>query len=194
MPHGRLELPTPASRECLHVEPYKHDAITNYASGALAHSLHIHHMTRSTAVLEALHTLCRWARGSATLQQVIRGCRVPRPPPRARAPRLGGAPQRHAVCDRVFTVCTRTAALTQQMKPKKPNSAQRKVARVRLADGRRVLAYIPGEGHTVQEHAVVVLRGGRVQDLPGVRYHIVRGAGDVQGVAGRRRATPDRQC
>ncbi|CCJ28319.1 unnamed protein product [Pneumocystis jirovecii] len=110
-----------------------------------------------------------WMRRMATLQQVIRGCRVPRAPQRPSAPRLNGAPLRRAVCDR------------------KPNSAQRKVARVRLSCGRKVVAYIPGEGHNVQEHAVVVLRGGRVQDLPGVRYHIVRGAGDVQGVVERRK-------
>ncbi|KAG4304471.1 hypothetical protein PORY_002181 [Pneumocystis oryctolagi] len=115
--------------------------------------------------------LCR---GMATLNQVIRGCRVPRKAPRPRAPRLEGAPFRRGVCDRVFT-----------MKPKKPNSAQRKVARVRLSCGRKVIAYIPGEGHHVQEHSVVLLRGGRVQDLPGVRYHLVRGVGDLLGVVNR---------
>jgi small subunit ribosomal protein S12 len=88
---------------------------------------------------------------------------------------LGGCPQKRGVCVRVFT---RT--------PKKPNSALRKVARVRLSNGREVTAYIPGEGHNLQEHSIVLVRGGRVKDLPGVKYHIVRGALDAAGVDGRR--------
>lgn len=88
---------------------------------------------------------------------------------------LAGSPQRRGVCVRVFT---RT--------PKKPNSALRKVARVRLTSGREVTAYIPGEGHNLQEHSIVLVRGGRVKDLPGVKYHIVRGALDAAGVEGRR--------
>jgi small subunit ribosomal protein S12 len=87
-----------------------------------------------------------------------------------------GAPQRRGVCVQVRTVT-----------PKKPNSALRKVARVRLTNGMEVTAYIPGEGHTLQEHSVVLIRGGRVKDLPGVRYHIIRGALDSQGVQGRKR-------
>src|SRR3990170_3779983 len=87
-----------------------------------------------------------------------------------------GCPQRRGVCVQVKT-----------MTPKKPNSALRKVARVRLSNGVEVTAYIPGEGHTLQEHSVVLVRGGRVKDLPGVRYHIVRGALDSQGVARRKR-------
>jgi small subunit ribosomal protein S12 len=87
-----------------------------------------------------------------------------------------GSPQRRGVCTQVRT-----------MTPKKPNSALRKIARVRLTNGIEVTAYIPGEGHSLQEHSVVLIRGGRVKDLPGVRYHIVRGALDAQGVAGRRR-------
>ncbi|KAG5439276.1 hypothetical protein PCANB_001575 [Pneumocystis canis] len=110
----------------------------------------------------------------ATLNQVIRGCRIQRRPPKLQAPRLRGAPFRRAICDRLLT-----------MKPKKPNSAQRKVARVKLSCGRKVTAFIPGEGHHLQEHAAVLLRGGRVQDLPGVRYHLVRGAYDLLGVANR---------
>lgn len=86
-----------------------------------------------------------------------------------------GAPQRRGVCTRVFTTT-----------PKKPNSALRKVARVRLTNGIEVTAYIPGEGHNLQEHSVVLIRGGRVKDLPGVRYHIIRGALDTAGVANRR--------
>lgn len=87
-----------------------------------------------------------------------------------------GAPQKRGVCTQVRT-----------MTPKKPNSALRKVARVRLTNGIEVTAYIPGEGHSLQEHSVVLIRGGRVKDLPGVRYHIIRGALDSQGVAGRKR-------
>ncbi|MDA0366356.1 MAG: 30S ribosomal protein S12 [Chloroflexi bacterium] len=87
-----------------------------------------------------------------------------------------GSPQKRGVCTQVRTVT-----------PKKPNSALRKVARVRLSNGIEVTAYIPGEGHTLQEHSVVLIRGGRVKDLPGVRYHIIRGALDAQGVNGRKR-------
>ena len=94
---------------------------------------------------------------------------------RSKAADLGRAPQRRGVCLRVFTAT-----------PKKPNSALRKVARVRLTNGREVNAYIPGVGHNLQEHSVVLVRGGRVKDLPGVRYHIVRGTLDTIGVDGRR--------
>jgi small subunit ribosomal protein S12 len=87
-----------------------------------------------------------------------------------------GAPQKRGVCTQVRT-----------MTPKKPNSALRKIARVRLTNGIEVTAYIPGESHTLQEHSVVLIRGGRVKDLPGVRYHIIRGAMDSQGVSGRKR-------
>ena len=91
------------------------------------------------------------------------------------APALRGCPQKRGVCVRVYT-CT----------PKKPNSALRKVARVRLTNGMEVTTYIPGEGHNLQEHSMVLIRGGRVKDLPGVRYHIVRGTLDTTGVNGRR--------
>ena len=93
---------------------------------------------------------------------------------RTKSPALDKAPQRRGVCVRVFT-----------MTPKKPNSALRKVARVKLVSGREVTAYIPGEGHNLQEHSVVLVRGGKVKDLPGVRYHIVRGTLDCAGVTGR---------
>ncbi|MBM7623977.1 30S ribosomal protein S12 [Sporohalobacter salinus] len=93
------------------------------------------------------------------------------------APALGGAPQKRGVCTRVYTAT-----------PKKPNSALRKVARVRLTNGKEVTAYIPGEGHNLQEHSVVLVRGGRVKDLPGVRYTIVRGALDTAGVEDRKQA------
>ena len=90
---------------------------------------------------------------------------------------LDACPQRRGVCTRVYTTT-----------PKKPNSAMRKVARVRLTNGNEVNAYIPGEGHNLQEHSIVLVRGGRVKDLPGVRYHIVRGTLDCQGVEKRRRS------
>lgn len=90
---------------------------------------------------------------------------------------LKGNPQKRGVCTRVFTTT-----------PKKPNSALRKVARVRLSSGIEVTAYIPGEGHNLQEHSIVLVRGGRVKDLPGVRYRIVRGSLDTQGVRGRQQA------
>jgi small subunit ribosomal protein S12 len=90
------------------------------------------------------------------------------------APALAGSPQRRGVCTRVYTTT-----------PKKPNSALRKVARVRLTNGFEVTAYIPGEGHNLQEHSIVMIRGGRVKDLPGVRYHIIRGVLDTAGVQDR---------
>ncbi len=110
-----------------------------------------------------------------TIQQLIRQGRSPRKK-QSKAPDLESAPQRRGVCLRVYT-----------QTPKKPNSALRKVARVRLTNGREVNAYIPGVGHTLQEHSVVLVRGGRVKDLPGVRYHIVRGTLDATGVDGRNR-------
>ena len=108
-----------------------------------------------------------------TIQQLVRRGRK-RQLPRSKSPDLMQCSQRRGVCLRVFT-----------MTPKKPNSALRKVARVRLTNGREVNAYIPGVGHNLQEHSVVLVRGGRVKDLPGVRYHIVRGTLDTQGVADR---------
>ena len=94
-----------------------------------------------------------------------------------KSPALVSCPQRRGVCTRVYTTT-----------PKKPNSALRKVAKVRLSNGFEVISYIPGIGHNLQEHSVVLIRGGRVKDLPGVRYHIVRGVLDLQGVNGRLRA------
>ena len=94
---------------------------------------------------------------------------------KSKVPALGGSPQKRGVCTRVYTTT-----------PKKPNSALRKVAKVRLTNGYEVISYIGGEGHNLQEHSVVLIRGGRVKDLPGVRYHIVRGVLDAQGVANRK--------
>ena len=111
-----------------------------------------------------------------TIQQLIRIERK-KVVKRKKTPALQECPQRRGVCTRVYTTT-----------PKKPNSALRKVARVRLTNGIEVSAYIPGEGHNLQEHSVVLIRGGRVKDLPGVRYHIVRGTLDTQGVANRMQA------
>ena len=109
-----------------------------------------------------------------TINQLVRKGRSSKPS-KTKSRALEGCPQKRGVCTRVYT---RT--------PKKPNSALRKVARVRLSNGKEVTAYIPGEGHELQEHSVVLVRGGRVKDLPGVRYHIVRGAYDATGVDGRK--------
>lgn len=109
-----------------------------------------------------------------TVNQLIRKPRK-RPAVRSNVPALQGCPQKRGVCTRVTTVT-----------PKKPNSALRKVARVRLTNGFEVTGYIPGEGHNLQEHSVVLMRGGRVKDLPGVRYHILRGTLDTQGVKDRK--------
>lgn len=96
---------------------------------------------------------------------------------KSKSPALKNSPQRRGVCTRVYTTT-----------PKKPNSALRKVARVKLTSGMEVTAYIPGEGHNLQEHSIVMIRGGRVKDLPGVRYHIIRGTLDTQGVQNRKQA------
>jgi len=111
-----------------------------------------------------------------TIQQLVRNGRQ-RPRKKAKSPALRRSPQRRGVCTRVWTHT-----------PKKPNSALRKVARVRLTTGVEVTAYIPGEGHNLQEHSIVLVRAGRVRDLPGVRYKIIRGTLDTAGVKGRRQA------
>ncbi len=111
-----------------------------------------------------------------TIQQLVRKGRAPKTTS-SKTPALKGSPQRRGVCTRVYTTT-----------PKKPNSALRKVARVKLSSGIEVTAYIPGVGHNLQEHSIVLVRGGRVRDLPGVRYKIVRGALDTQGVRGRQQA------
>ena len=111
-----------------------------------------------------------------TIQQLVRKGRKSKPA-KAKTPALKGSPQRRGVCTRVYTHT-----------PKKPNSALRKVARVRLTSGIEVTAYIPGEGHNLQEHSIVLVRGGRVKALPGVRYKVVRGSLDASGVSARRQA------
>ena len=109
-----------------------------------------------------------------TVNQMVRKGRL-RPVKHNKVPAMQACPQKRGVCTRVYTTT-----------PKKPNSALRKVARVRLTNGFEVTSYIPGEGHNLQEHSVVMIRGGRVKDLPGVRYHIIRGTLDTQGVSERR--------
>ena len=111
-----------------------------------------------------------------TINQLVRHCRK-RKVNKTKSPALKGSPQASGTCTRVYT-----------MTPKKPNSALRKVARVRLTNGIEVTAYIPGEGHKLQEHSLVLIRGGRVKDLPGIRYHIVRGTLDSDGVADRKKS------
>ena len=112
----------------------------------------------------------------ATINQLVRKPRT-RKMDKSNVPALKACPQRCGVCTRVYTTT-----------PKKPNSAMRKVARVRLTSGFEVSSYIGGEGHNLQEHSVVLIRGGRVKDLPGVRYHVVRGSLDTQGVANRKQS------
>lgn len=109
-----------------------------------------------------------------TINQLVRNPRK-KQVQRTKVPALEACPQKRGVCARVYTTT-----------PKKPNSALRKVARVRLTNGFEVTSYIPGEGHNLQEHSVVLIRGGRVKDLPGVRYHVLRGVLDTQGIADRR--------
>jgi len=111
-----------------------------------------------------------------TINQLVANSRT-RLPKKSKVPALAGSPQKRGVCTRVYTTT-----------PKKPNSALRKVAKVRLTNGFEVISYIGGEGHNLQEHSVVLIRGGRVKDLPGVRYHIVRGSLDTQGVKDRKQA------
>jgi len=111
-----------------------------------------------------------------TIQQLVRQGRNPKTF-KTSSPALDGCPQKRGVCTRVYTTT-----------PKKPNSALRKVAKVRLSNQEEVIAYIPGEGHNLQEHSIVLIRGGRVKDLPGVRYHIIRGSLDTAGVANRKRS------
>ena len=111
-----------------------------------------------------------------TVNQLVRKGRKP-PVSKNKTPALGGSPQKRGVCTRVYTVT-----------PKKPNSALRKVARVRLTNGMEITCYIPGISHNLQEHSVVLVRGGRVKDLPGVRYKVVRGTLDAAGVSDRKKA------
>ena len=111
-----------------------------------------------------------------TISQLIRKGRK-KPVAKSKAPALMGSPQKRGVCTRVYTTT-----------PKKPNSALRKIARVRLSNKMEVTCYIPGEGHNLQEHSIVLIRGGRVKDVPGVRYHIIRGTLDTSGVEGRKQS------
>jgi len=139
------------------------------------------HHSSTRGVTRASHTLRiavipRKNNKMPTVNQLVKSGRqaVPR---KTNSPALKACPQRRGVCVRVYTTT-----------PKKPNSALRKVARVRLTNGMEVTTYIPGEGHNLQEHSVVLIRGGRVKDLPGVRYHVIRGSLDTAGVSNRRQA------
>jgi small subunit ribosomal protein S12 len=134
-------------------------------------------MSSLRPLLGAFFVGCEWNGSSAYMPTINQLIRKPRKAPstRNKVPALEACPQKRGVCTRVYTTT-----------PKKPNSALRKVARVRLTNGFEVTSYIPGEGHNLQEHSVVLIRGGRVKDLPGVRYHILRGVLDTQGVANRR--------
>jgi len=116
----------------------------------------------------------RFEASMPTINQLVRKARE-KPPTQNKVAAMQSCPQKRGVCTRVYTTT-----------PKKPNSALRKVARVRLTNGYEVTSYIPGEGHNLQEHSVVMIRGGRVKDLPGVRYHIIRGSLDTKGVTNRR--------
>src|SRR5690606_25002609 len=129
------------------------------------------HGASRVAMREAL---VEWKRRMPTIQQLIRKPRQQKVY-REKSRHMEACPQKRGVCTRVYTTT-----------PKKPNSALRKVAKIRLTNGYEVIGYIPGEGHNLQEHSVVLIRGGRVKDLPGVRYHIVRGVLDTQGVADRK--------
>ena len=128
---------------------------------------------KKTIKLNKTNTLQNVKVDMPTIQQLVRKGRE-KISYKSKSPALDSCPQRRGVCVRVYTTT-----------PKKPNSAMRKVARVRLTNGKEVNAYIPGEGHNLQEHSIVLIRGGRVKDLPGVRYHIIRGALDTSGVDGR---------
>src|SRR5205814_3281336 len=135
-----------------------------------------HAEARQTGLFSLSAVSVRKRRALPTVNQLVRkGRSTPKAKTKTPAPR--GAPQKRGVCTRVFTVT-----------PKKPNSALRKVARVRLTNGMEVTTYIPGEGHNLQEHSVVLVRGGRVKDLPGVRYKVIRAALDTAGVSDRKQA------
>ncbi|KAK8161133.1 37S ribosomal protein S12 [Phyllosticta citrichinensis] len=130
--------------------------------------------TAATALRNAAREFSTTPTLGATYNQVRRKCRKPQPFRKPVSPQLADRPEMKAVCLKVGTT-----------KPKKPNSGERKVARVRLSNGNLVWAYIPGEGHNIQQHSVVLVRGGRAQDCPGVRYKVVRGAMDLGGVGNR---------
>ena len=140
------------------------------------HSTEYGHSREGRAALPTINQLVRHGRKKPIKKTKAPALRFTLNALKNRTVRGKGSPQKRGVCTQVRT-----------MTPKKPNSALRKIARVRLTNGIEVTAYIPGEGHSLQEHSVVLIRGGRVKDLPGVRYHIIRGALDAQGVANRRR-------
>nr|XP_023925531.1 uncharacterized protein LOC112036937 [Quercus suber] len=134
----------------------------------------MHNVIVARSTPPAARTFTSTSKSQATYMQVLRGCRKEQKARRPESPALTNRPEMKGVCLRVGTT-----------KPKKPNSGERKVARIRLSSGKVITAYIPGEGHNVQQHSVVLVRGGRSQDCPGVKYHLVRGAFDLGGVANR---------
>ncbi|GAA1505367.1 hypothetical protein GCM10009788_06200 [Nocardioides humi] len=159
-----------------HVEPALTSAARSGAvsGGALRHSASSLHPEPGTVPGRENRT--KGNHQVPTIQQLVRKGRQDKVS-KTKTPALKGSPQRRGVCTRVYTTT-----------PKKPNSALRKVARVRLSSGVEVTAYIPGEGHNLQEHSIVLVRGGRVKDLPGVRYKVIRGALDTQAVKNRKQA------
>ncbi len=134
----------------------------------------VHEHSGETALIGRRYEIFIEEGSMPTVNQLIRKPRTA-PVKRNKVPALQANPQKRGVCTRVYTTT-----------PKKPNSALRKVAKIRLTNGFEVIGYIPGEGHNLQEHSVVMIRGGRVKDLPGVRYHIIRGVLDTQGVKNRK--------
>ncbi|KAI0600119.1 hypothetical protein F4775DRAFT_91942 [Biscogniauxia sp. FL1348] len=146
------------------------------ATTALPTSTILPRLQLASASASAVRPFSSTPAPNATLNQVLRGCRKPRRARHAVSPALSSmqCPQQKGVCLKVGIT-----------RPKKPNSGERKTARIRLSSGRYITAYIPGEGHNIQQHSVVLVRGGRSQDCPGVRYHLVRGALDLGGVANR---------
>lgn len=156
-----------------------HRTFSSFTPASLLRSSLHSHQTLQMALsarssLPSFSALSHHIRSMATLNQVLRGCRKSSVK-QSLSPALDGCPQRRGVVLKILAV-----------KPKKPNSAQRKCARVKLTTGKTILAYIPGEGHNLQEHSVVLVRGGRVSDCPGVKYKIVRGVLDCQGVMNRK--------
>jgi small subunit ribosomal protein S12 len=159
------------SRGGSHVSPTRHESQDERRAGGDTTAVTVQHPGRFLRIRPA-----NQGENVPTIQQLVRKGRSPKVS-KTKAPALKSNPQQAGVCTRVYTTT-----------PKKPNSAMRKVARVKLRNGTEVTAYIPGEGHNLQEHSLVLVRGGRVKDLPGVRYKIVRGALDTQAVKNRKQA------
>ncbi|GAA1583848.1 hypothetical protein GCM10009742_31210 [Kribbella karoonensis] len=167
-----MRAPRPTGRAAWHGTPA--DSLEDYGFGLLVRTRHTR--PRGSGNKQQTQPDDRKSYAVPTIQQLVRKGRQDKVS-KNKTPALKGSPQRRGVCTRVYTTT-----------PKKPNSALRKVARVRLTSGIEVTAYIPGVGHNLQEHSIVLVRGGRVKDLPGVRYKIIRGSLDTQGVKNRKQA------